>query len=251
MLSLHVCSSLEQLAQVGSWILKGREAAALARLRAHAFAFDLIYELLITEGRSNALGKDRRLLELWQFASHRLATANNGKQSGTPNHRPYILSWRQLCQLLIDLMKEYGLHGGNAAASDNQEEEESEDCLRYAAEWICGMMVPLNMTKVTLLDLRAFFELDLWRGGFRAGNAGAMMSRRDSLRTNSAHSSANSLPSQVLLYFNTNEYSNTIAFADSDTAVDTEASLSNSPRRGQTDASFKGAVAARPRANSL
>lgn len=181
MLSLHVCSSLEQLAQVGSWILKGREAAALARLRAHAFAFDLLYELLITEGRSNPLGKDGRLLELWQFASQRLAT------SKSPNHRPYILSWRQLCQLLIDLMKEYGLQGA----------AEEEDCLRYAAEWICGMMVPLNMTKVTLLDLRAFFELDLWRGGFRAGHAGAMMSRRDSLRSNSAHSSRKSLPSQV------------------------------------------------------
>ena len=57
MLSLHVASSLEQLGHVGSWILKGREAAALARLRADAFAFDLIYEQLVSEGRSSALGK--------------------------------------------------------------------------------------------------------------------------------------------------------------------------------------------------
>ena len=232
MLSLHVASSLEQLGHVGSWILKGREAAALARLRADAFAFDLIYEQLVSEGRSSALGKccacvlvwfvwidlissishptgkDRRVLELWQFASDRLTsttTSNDGGQSSGHrqhqhhhqhhNHRPYILSWRQLCQLLIDLMKELGLGGDESNSNSNSfnSEEESEDSLRYAAEWLCGLMVPLNMTKVTVLDLRAFFELDLWRGGFRAGNAGQMMSRRDSLRSNGGGGNMHSL----------------------------------------------------------
>ena len=56
-LLLHVNSALAQLAHVGSWILKGREAQALARLRADAFAFELTYEILISDGRSNALGE--------------------------------------------------------------------------------------------------------------------------------------------------------------------------------------------------
>ena len=56
-LALHVNNSLDQLGHVGSWILKGRECQALARLRADAFAFELIYELLISCGRTNPLGK--------------------------------------------------------------------------------------------------------------------------------------------------------------------------------------------------
>ena len=56
-LLLHVNNSLEQLGHVGSWILKGREAQSLARLRTDAFAFELIYELLISQGkRINPLG---------------------------------------------------------------------------------------------------------------------------------------------------------------------------------------------------
>ena len=116
------------------------------------------------------------MLELWQFAADRLEKSNS-------RYRPYIMSWRQLCQLFIDLMVDYRM-----GPCDNNEDSSilDDDSLRYAAEWLSGLMVSLNQTKVTLFDLRAFFELDLWRNGRTLictnGNITSPLDRRNSLR---------------------------------------------------------------------
>jgi len=217
-LLLHVNSALAQLGHVGSWILKGREAQALARLRADAFAFELTYEMLISEGRCNALGKsrnflqfwlanlpflslskgkDRRVNDLWQFARDRLSKPTSDRGG---RFRPFILSWRQLCQILMDLMADYGLA---STASNPADDSIDEDSLRYAAEWLSGLMVPLNQTKVTLFDLRAFFELDLWRNcrhtAGSCGSSSSALGRRDSLLRGQPNiSSTNHSPPQNL-----------------------------------------------------
>ncbi|KAJ6224460.1 hypothetical protein RDWZM_003005 [Blomia tropicalis] len=176
-LLLHLNSSLEQLGHVGSWILKGRETQALARLRADSFACELIHDLFVNGGRNSPLGKDTRVLELWNFASERLNKSERGSR-----YRPYIMSWRQLCQILIDLMVDYGLYG-NSSLDDSLD----EDALRYSAEWLSGLIVPFSQTKVTIFDIRAFFELDLWKSfrGLIGSTAHSSFLRKDSIKRNS------------------------------------------------------------------
>ena len=87
-----------------------------------------------------SLGKDVRVLELFSFAQRTLGVR-------------WILSWSQLCQTLAEMIKE----------KLDLDQEWDDDSACYGSEWLCGKIVTYEQSKISLFDIRAFFELELWR----------------------------------------------------------------------------------------
>lgn len=55
------------------------------------------------------------------------------------------------------------------APSQVDDNEDYEDTVQHCSEWLCSMIVPDTQTKVTLFDVRAFFELGLWATSHASG----------------------------------------------------------------------------------
>lgn len=88
-------------------------------------------------------GEDPRVLQIW--------TLLTGKWSKRSADRLLLLTPKQLSRVLAEIL-----------SSGECEEDLSENTVRQCADWLVSVILPTSPAKLTIFDLRAFFEFELW-----------------------------------------------------------------------------------------
>ena len=88
--------------------------------------------------------------------------------------RLLILSTRQLCLIVAQICLHY---------TNEFDMKPSENSIRQCSQWISGQIVSYSQHKITIFDIRAFFELKQWRSyrifNTSSSNSANLLSRKD------------------------------------------------------------------------